>query len=193
MTLLSSNPRHGPLSRLLGALAGLAAGWLLTRLLPVVPACLLSALALVAAATLSSQPLRPSRWWAVLGGASGALLGTAVVLGRSLQSSDPADGLPQRALVLASLALAGLVAGRHLSLSGEQSDRRHPRDILRSVSALTTGIFAVLVTLTFLHSGLDQARTFSSRLSTSLTILVAAVSVPGWIAHLLRRASPPSS
>jgi hypothetical protein len=57
--------------------------------------------------------------------------------------------------------------------------------VLRSISALTTGIFAVLVTIVFLHSGLDQARTFSSRLSTSLTILVASVVVPGWLASLL--------
>jgi hypothetical protein len=56
---------------------------------------------------------------------------------------------------------------------------------LRAASALTTGIFAVLVTLTFLHSGLDQARTVSSRLSTSLTILVIALSGPGWLVHLL--------
>jgi hypothetical protein len=43
----------------------------------------------------------------------------------------------------------------------------------------------VLVTLTFLHSGLDQARTVSSRLSTSLTVLVLALSGPGWLVHLL--------
>jgi hypothetical protein len=56
---------------------------------------------------------------------------------------------------------------------------------LRSASALTTGIFATLVTITFLHSGLDQARTVSSRLSTSLTILVLSLSGPGWVAHQL--------
>jgi hypothetical protein len=61
--------------------------------------------------------------------------------------------------------------------------------VLRSVSALTTGIFAVLVTLAFVHSGLDVARTFSSRLSVSLTILVASITVPGWVMHLLFRQS----
>ena len=59
--------------------------------------------------------------------------------------------------------------------------------MLRSASALTTGIFAVLVTVAFVHSGLDVARTFSSRLSASLTIVVAALTVPGWLMHLLFR------
>lgn len=179
------------LARLLGALLGLSLGWALIRILPVVPACLLGSLALASAAGLSSRPLRPSRWWAVLGGASGALLGAAEALARSLQTADPTAGLPLRGLVVAALAGAGLVAGRHLSISSEQLNRRHPRDILRSASALTTGIFAVLVTFTFIHSGLEPARSFSSRLSTSLTILVASLSVPGWLAHLLRRPTRP--
>jgi len=34
-----------------------------------------------------------------------------------------------------------------LSGDADRSDRHQPRDVLRSVSALTTGIFAVLVTL----------------------------------------------
>jgi hypothetical protein len=42
-----------------------------------------------------------------------------------------------------------------------------------------------VVTLAFIHSGLDEARAISSRLSTSLTILVLALSGPGWLVHLL--------
>ncbi|MEI7952422.1 MAG: hypothetical protein WCH37_07065 [Synechococcaceae cyanobacterium ELA182] len=69
-----------------------------------------------------------------------------------------------------------------LGVSVNRVDRRPPRDVLRSISALTTGIFAALVTIVFVHSGLDRALTFSSRLSTSLTILVAAMVLPGWLA-----------
>lgn len=78
---------------------------------------------------------------------------------------------------------------RLLSGDADRSDRHQPRDVLRSVSALTTGIFAVLVTLAFVQSGLDVARTFSSRLSVALTILVASITVPGWMVHLLFRQS----
>ena len=47
------------------------------------------------------------------------------------------------------------------------------------------GLFATLVALDYLHQGLDGARAFSSRLSTALTILVATLTVPGWMAHTL--------
>jgi hypothetical protein len=83
------------------------------------------------------------------------------------------------------LAVAGVIAGHTLSRAHMPLDGRRPRDLLRSASALTTGVFAAIVTLTFIHSGLDPARAFSSRLSTSLTILVAAVAAPGWLSHLL--------
>jgi hypothetical protein len=50
------------------------------------------------------------------------------------------------------------------------------------------------VTLAFLHSGLDEARAVGSRLSTSLTILVLALTGPGWLVHLLGdRAAPPGA
>jgi len=56
-------------------------------------------------------------------------------------------------------------------------------------SAPSPPVFAVLVTLAFVQSGLDVARTFSSRLSVALTILVASITVPVWVVHLLFRQS----
>ncbi len=114
----------------------------------------------------------------------GAVVGTAVVLSRKALDTTPQADLGQRAALFAMLALAGLVGGLALGFDASRADRRHPREVLRSISALTTGVFAVLVTIVFVHSGLDQARTFSSRLSTSPTILVACVVVPGWLASL---------
>ena len=92
--------------------------------------------------------------------------------------------VPSTLLCSIALAGAGSLAGHAFSTTRSLYDRQ-PKDLLRSASALTTGLFAVLVTLTFIHGGLDAARTFSSRLSTSLTILVASLSVPGWLIHLL--------
>jgi len=46
-------------------------------------------------------------------------------------------------------------------------------------------IYAVVVTMAFGYSRLDLARTFSSRLSSSPTILLVSLTVPGWLAHLL--------
>ena len=50
-------------------------------------------------------------------------------------------------------------------------------------------IFALLLSLAFRHSRLDGARTFSSRLSYSLTRQVAALTLSGWLAHQLFRQS----
>lgn len=179
--------------RLAGALLGATLAYGLSSRLPEVPSTLLSSLALVGAALRSSRTMVPGRWWALLGIAAGSVLGTASVLAARLQSTTPESGFGSRALTLGCFALAGAFAGRGLSREARMGDGHHPRDLLRSASALTTGIFAVLVTLTFLHSGLDPARAFSSRLSTSLTILVASLSVPGWLIHLLDQPTHPAS
>ena len=184
----ASLARHHP-SRILGGLLGAVLAFLLTWTLPLVPSTLLSSVGLAAGASLGGRQLRPLCWWALLGAVAGGLLGTATVLAGRLQELDPRGDWPSRALVVLLLAIAGAASGRLLSGDANRSDRHQPRDVLRSASALTTGIFAVLVTLAFVHSGLDVARTFSSRLSSSLTILVASVTVPGWLVHLLFRHS----
>jgi len=183
-------PRLHP-SRILGGLIGAALAYLLAARLPLVASTLLSSLALAAGASFIGRQRRPLLWWAGIGCGTGALLGTATVLAEWLQELDPRSDWATRALVVLLLAVAGAVAGRLLSGDLHRSDRHQPREVLRSASALTTGIFAVLVTIAFIHSGLDVARTFSSRLSSSLTILVASLSVPGWLVHLLFRPSHP--
>lgn len=172
-------------SRILGGLSAAAPAYLLAAHLPLVPSTLLSSIVLAGLASILGRQQRPLFWWAVMGCGMGALLGTATVLAERLQEQGPGSDWPVRALVVAVLALSGAVAGRLLSGDLNRPDRHQPRDVLRSASALTTGIFAVLVTIAFIHSGLDVARTFSSRLSSSLTILVASLSVPGWLVHLL--------
>ncbi len=181
------NPLHSTQpTRLVGALIGGLLAYSISCRLETVPTCLLSSLALVGGSSLCGSPrLSPGQLWSLIGACTGALLGSAVVLAHTLRQLEPAADLQQRGWILLLLGVGGAIAGLLLSSDARRSDRRHPRDVLRAVSTLTTGIFAVLVTLTFLHSGLDPARTFSSRLSTSLTILVASVSVPGWLAHLL--------
>ena len=184
------------LQRLLGGLGGVAAAYLLTRHLAALPSAFLTALLLAGGSVASGRALAPWAWWGVLGAGSGALLGSAMVVAEKIQATDPREGLSLRLALVGCLMVAGAIGGRSLSLDTNHPNRRPPKETLRVASALTTGIFAVLVTLTFLHSGLDQARTVSSRLSTSLTILVMALSGPGWLVHLLgdggRRLGQPS-
>lgn len=173
------------LQQLVGALAGVGGGYLVTSQLQALPSTFLTALLLAGGSVASGRTLAPWTWWGVMGASCGALLGSAMVVAHKIQATDPREGLGLRLAMLGCLMVAGAIGGRRFSLDAAHPGRRPPKDTLRSASALTTGIFATLVTLTFLHSGLDQARTVSSRLSTSLSILVLALSGPGWLVHLL--------
>jgi hypothetical protein len=175
----------GHLQQLLGVLVGAGLAYGVTRHLAALPSTFLTALLLAGGSVASGRALAPLAWWGVLGAGCGALLGSAMVVAEKIQATDPREGLSLRLALLGCLMVAGAIGGRSFSLDANHPERRPPKDTLRAASALTTGIFAVLVTITFLHSGLDQARTVSSRLSTSLTILVIALSGPGWLVHLL--------
>jgi hypothetical protein len=175
------------LQQILGALGGVVGAYLTTRHLTALPSTFLSALLLAGGSVASGRALAPWAWWGVVGASCGGLLGSAMVVTEKIQSTDPRVGLELRLALLGCLMVAGAIGGSSFSFDANHPDRRRPKDTLRSASALTTGIFAALVTLTFIHSGLVQARTVSSRLRTSLTILVLAVSGPGWLVHLLGR------
>ena len=177
-----------PLVRMGGMLLGAAIAWMVTASLPPVPATVLMALLLAGGASLAGGlQFSPLRYWGLIGVAAGGLLGTACSLAERAQVLPVASHGGTRLLTLVLLALAGMVGGLCLGRDAERADRRHPRDLLRAASALTTGLFAFLVTLSYAHLGLEGARAFSSRLSTTLTIVVTAVVVPGWLAQQLRQ------
>ena len=156
----------------MGALVAAAGAYLITR-------------QLAGGSILSGRAITAWAWGAVLGAGCGGLLGSAMVVAEKIQSTNPHEGLHLRLGLVACLMVAGAIGGRSFSLDANHPDRRPPKDTLRSASALSTGIFAGVVTLAFLHSGLDEARAVGSRLSTSLTILVLALTGPGWLVHLL--------
>lgn len=176
--------------RILAALLAGGLAYALTSSLGVIPSTLLTSLIIAGVSTLIGETaLMEAPRWALIGATTGGLVGTAKVLAGRLQGLTPGEGANQRAIVMALLASAGIVGGLVLSRDASASSRRHPRDVLRAVSGLTTGLFAILVAMAFLHQGLEPARAFSSRLSTALTILVATLSVPGWLAHQLAHPS----
>lgn len=176
-------PHRLQIGRLFGAGAGMVLGYGLASRLPLVPATVLSALVIAAGISISTQLRRVAHWWGLIGGGAGVLLGNATVLAAALQERSPAAQSGERLALVLLLALAGSIAGLSIGRRGVFPPGRRPRDLLRSASAFTTGVFATLVTLVYVHSGLDAARTASSRLSTALTILVVVVAVPGWISH----------
>jgi hypothetical protein len=92
-----------------------------------------------------------------------------------VQQTGLPDEVRKRAIAIACLGLAGLVSGTLLGWSLHKNQIRHPRKLLKAASALTTGIFALFVTLKFIQAGLDPARILSSKLSVSLTISCVAL------------------
>lgn len=175
-----------PLRSALACLLGIGVGLLCTCWLPLVPSSLVNALLLAGGAELSRRCRQASRWWGLIGCATGSLIGNGWVLAHALQDNQPSTHAGARLATVLLLGGAGLLSGLSLGRVSAVVLHRQPRDLLRSASGLTTGLFAALVTLTFIHSGLDVARSFSSRLSTSLTILVLCLAAPGWLSHLIR-------
>ncbi len=173
------------LSRIGGGLLGAVPAFLLARSLEALPSSLLTAILLAGGAVLSGRRVAPWRWWLGIGAATGSLLGTAEQLALSVKVSPTPLSPGHRLAMVGLLVVAGSIAGHSFSRDADRHDRRPPRETLRSASALTTGLFAALVSVTFLLEGLDPARTLSSRLSTSLTILITSLTAPGWLAHLL--------
>jgi hypothetical protein len=174
------------LARILAALVAGAVALAISRSFGVIPSTLLSSLLIAGGSLIIGRPtIAEAPRWALLGATTGALMGTAKVLAHRLQGMPLEAGATQRAVVMALLASAGVVGGIVLSRDAARADRRHPRDVLRTISGLTTGLFATLVALAYFHQGLDPARAISSRLSTALTIVVATLTVPGWLAHVL--------
>lgn len=174
---------------LLAAVVAAAVAFQITGSLPPMESSFASSLT-IALATLASVQRPPAPlWWGLLGGLVGALVGNGTVLADLVTAQGFAELADQRALAVGSLALAGLVSGAILGGSLHRPSLRPPADLLRTASAMTTAIFALFVTLKFIQAGLDPARTLSSRLSTSLTVMVASLVLPGWLSYLACRPS----
>lgn len=173
--------------RVLGAVAGGSLSYWVTTQLTAQVSVFACAIIIALTSLGSVRRSQPMVWWGLLGAIAGSIVGTGSILADTLQPMELPDEVKARAIAVASLALAGCVAGAILGWSLHKPHIRHPREFLKAASALTTGIFAVFVTLKFIQAGLDPARTLSSKLSISLTILVASLTVPGWLGYLLGR------
>ena len=90
-----------------------------------------------------------------------------------------------RVASIAFLGIAGIVSGLFIGKGSHDLTLPRPKEFIKGASALTTVAYATIVTIKFIFEGLDPARTLSSRLSTTTTILVAALAIPGWLGYRL--------
>ncbi|NJL46525.1 MAG: hypothetical protein HC929_02105 [Leptolyngbyaceae cyanobacterium SM2_5_2] len=158
---------------------------LIINQLPIAQTTLLGSLLLgsliVVCAYLSNRVL----WWMTVGAIAGIILGIAgVMAGHLAAEKEPLD-LPLRLTFVGTQSLAGFLAGLILGRKVQHAHLPTLKDFLSSLSALTVGLFAVVVTARFVVEGLDPARTLSSRLSVSMTILITLLAIPGAVGYFL--------
>lgn len=189
----NSEPKE-TLLMMLGTLVGGATTLVIITQLPIAQSIVVSAIALgsliVACAYLANRML----WWMAIGAIAGMIIGLGGVMGEELAEERKPLEFNLRLTFVAFQGIAGLIAGVVLGRKVHQAHLPTLKDFLSSLSALTIGLFAVVVTHRFIIDGLEPARALSSRLSATTTILSTLLALPGAIGYLLakRRTKAPN-
>ena len=185
--LLKQNPRRG--SDMAALLMGAGIGYAINLNLPLLTDVTISCIFLILLSRLRNRLKAPAQWWGSIGLCSGSFLGTASSMVHEMQRADEAASAYspwERLALIVILGITGVLAGRHVGIDPDAVEGRSIGDLLRSLSGTFTGVFGVLVAIVFVFNGLEEARTLSSRLTTTLTIIILGLVGPGWISHRLR-------
>lgn len=173
------------LLRFIGAVVGGIVAYAITSHLPELGSAFTCAIVIITLSALSStRQAHPWLWWGNLGAIAGAVGGTALVIANPQALMIKAE-FTDRVASITFLGIAGLVSGLFMGKGSHNLSLPRPKEFIKGASALTTVAYAVIVTLKFIFEGLDPARTLSSRLSTTTTILVASLAIPGWLGYRL--------
>ena len=169
---------------LIGSFIGGAITLSIITTLPLAQASLVSSILLASLIVVCSFLSNPVYWWVCVGAIAGMIVGIGGVMASQL--AEAKTPLPdERVIFVVGQCIAGVISGVFLARRARKPHIPTLKEFTASLSALTAGIFAVVVTLRFITDGLEPARALSSRLSTSITILVTIVAIPGAIAYLL--------
>jgi hypothetical protein len=169
----------------IGSVAGGAVSLIVISNAPLVQAAVVCGLVTAGLAIACTQIAKPMLWWTVVGAIAGIIIGTSAVLSESLAEAHAPLEFQVRLTIVGLQGLAGFIAGMLLGRKIHNPHVPSLKTFLSRLGALTTGIFAVTVTIKFIFAGLEAARSLSSRLSTSSTILITVFVVPGVIGYLL--------
>lgn len=153
--------------------------------LPITKTVLVSSVILASLIIACAYISNPVMWWMGMGAIAGILLGIGgVMAGHLAQGKEPLE-LNLRLTFVAFQCIAGFIAGVLLGRKIHKDHLPTLREFLSSLSALTVGLFALVVTARFVVDGLEPARTLSSRLSVSTTILITLITVPAALGYFL--------
>ena len=186
--LLKQNPRKG--SDMASLLLGAGLGYAINMHLPLLADVTISCIFLILLSRLRNRLKTPAQWWGSIGLCSGSYLGTAsamvMQMQRAGQEASAAYSPSERLALVVILGITGVLAGRHIGIDPHAVEGRSISDLLKSLSGTFTGVFGVLVSIAFVFNGLEEARALSSRLTTTLTIIILGLVGPGWISHRLK-------
>ena len=185
-TPLKLKPRRG--SDLSALLISAAIGYFITLTASLFAGLVISCLLLILLSRLRNRLHQPLLWWSGIGLCSGSFLGTASSMVNNIQQhgAAPANTALERFLFIVVLGITGFFSGSRVGINPDAVEGRSIGELLRTLSGTFTGVFGVLVGIAFVLGGLEEARTLSSRLTASLTIIVLGLLGPGWISHQLR-------
>ncbi|QNI53541.1 putative membrane protein [Synechococcus sp. BIOS-E4-1] len=185
--LLKQNPRKG--ADMAALLLGAGIGYAINLSLPLLADVTISCIFLILLSRLRNRLKTPAQWWGSIGLCSGSFLGTASSMVYVMQRAGEVGSAYspwERLALIVILGITGVLAGRHVGIDPDAVEGRSIGDLLRSLSGTFTGVFGVLVAIAFVFNGLEEARTLSSRLTTTLTIIILGLVGPGWISHRLK-------
>lgn len=185
-TPLKLKPRRG--SDLSALLISAAIGYFITLTASLFAGLVISCLLLILLSRLRNRLHQPLLWWSGIGLCSGCFLGTASSMVNNIQQQGaaPANTALERFLFIVVLGITGFFSGSRVGINPDAVEGRSIGELLRTLSGTFTGVFGVLVGIAFVLGGLEEARTLSSRLTASLTIIVLGLLGPGWISHQFR-------
>ena len=185
-TQLKLKPHRG--SDLSALFISAAIGSVVTLKASLFAGLIISCFLLILLSRLRNRLHQPLRWWSGIGLCSGSFLGTASSMVNHIHQhgASPANTSLERLLFIVVLGITGFFSGSRVGINPDAVEGRSIGDLLRTLSGTFTGVFGVLVGIAFVLGGLEEARTLSSRLTASLTIIVLGLLGPGWISHQLR-------
>lgn len=170
---------------MMGSILGGAVALSIITILPVAQATLVSAIVLASLIVTCASFSKPLFWWMGVGAIAGIIVGIGGVMAGHLAEAKEPLTLNERLTFVAFQGIAGFISGVLLGRRVHKAHLPTLKEFISSLSALTAGVFAVVVTLRFIVDGLEPARTLSSRLSATTTILITLLAIPGSIGYLL--------
>lgn len=185
----------GPRQSLLlaaGTLVGMALTLVIITQLPINQAAVASSLGLASLIVACAHISKPIYWWIGVGAIAGMIIGLGGIMAEHLVAEKEPIDLHLRLIMVVGQALGGFISGVVVGRRIPQAHLPTLKDFLSSLSAATVSLYAVVITGRFIVDGLEPARSLSSRLSVSTTILITLLAMPGALGYLLsQRRKPP--